>query len=104
MNNMNSVMNQLSQERIEQFKEAIDKVKKDITEAEELLQELEQDYSDLEKAAAYGPVPPEMKDKRNIDDQKLTGKFLEIGTAAITDYNNLGGIPPHHVKKGMVSF
>lgn len=45
-----------------------------------------------------------MKDKRNIDDQKLTGKFLEIGTAAITDYNNLGGIPPHHVKKGMVSF
>lgn len=94
-------MTEISQERNNQFKKAIKKMKDGMAKIEAAFLELEQDCKNLERASKNGHVPQEMIDKRNNDEHMLAGLFFVISSDSLNEYNNLGGNPPCHLEKGL---
>lgn len=94
-------MTEISQERNDQFKKAIENLKGEMAKIEAAFLELEQDCENLSRTSKKGHVTQEMIDKRNNDERLLIGSFFVISSDALNEYNNLGGKPPYHLEKGL---
>lgn len=93
-------MTEISQERNNKFKKAIENIKGEMAKIEAAFQKLEQECENLVRASKNGHVPQELIDKRNNDEQILTGLFFVLSSDALNEYNNLGGNPAYHLEKG----